>query len=92
MIKAKRSLGQNFLIDQNVIDKVLSINNNTAFNFARILARLEGIPAGISSGAAVAAAVEINEDIEMRNKNTVIIIPSFAERYLSTPLFSDIKS
>ena len=53
---------------------MLSINNNTAFNFARILARLEGIPAGISSGAAVAAAVEINEDIEMKNKNTVIII------------------
>ena len=80
------------VLDQNVIDKVLSINNNTAFNFSRILARLEGIPAGISSGAAVAAAVEINEDIEMKNKNTVIIIPSFAERYLSTPLFSDIKS
>ena len=80
------------VLNQQVIDKVLSINNNTAFNFSRILARLEGIPAGISSGAAVAAAVEINEDIKMKNKNTVIIIPSFAERYLSTPLFSDIKS
>ena len=90
-----QGIGAGFIpkvLNQNVIDKVLSINNNTAFNFARILARLEGIPAGISSGAAVAAAVEINEDIEMQNKNTVIIIPSFAERYLSTPLFSDIKS
>lgn len=90
-----QGIGAGFIpkvLDQEVIDKVLSINNNTAFNFSRVLAKLEGIPAGISSGAAVAAAVEINEDIKMRNKNTVVIIPSFAERYLSTPLFSDIKS
>ena len=55
-----------------------------------MLARLEGIPAGISSGAAVAAAVEINENFNMKRKNTIIVIPSFAERYLSTQLFSDV--
>ena len=53
------------------------------------MAKLEGIAGGISSGAALAAAIELNEEKYMKNKNTVIIIPSFAERYLSTALFSD---
>ena len=66
---------------------MLSINNNTAFNFARILLTTRGIPAGISSGAAVAAAVELMKNIEMKNKNTVIIIPSFAEVPLNTIVF-----
>ena len=79
------------ILDRSIIDGVLSINNNTAFKFSRTLARLEGIPAGISSGAAIAAAIEINEEKNMKNKNTIVIIPSFAERYLSTPLFTDIK-
>ena len=57
-----------------------------------MLAKLEGIAGGISSGAVIAAAIEINEDLAMKNKNTVIILPSFAERYLSTPLFSDIPN
>lgn len=77
------------VLDLEIIDNVLSISNNTAFEYSRLLAKLEGIPGGISSGAALAASIEINEDKTMRNKNTVVIIPSFAERYLSTPLFSD---
>ncbi len=88
-----QGIGAGFIpkvLDRNLIDKVFSINNNTAFSFSRMLARLEGIPAGISSGAAVAAAVEINENFNMKRKNTIIVIPSFAERYLSTQLFSDV--
>tara|TARA_X000000950_G_scaffold286106_1_gene394004 strand:+ start:198 stop:1145 length:948 start_codon:yes stop_codon:yes gene_type:complete len=77
------------ILDLKVIDNILSINNNTAFEYSRLLAKLEGIPGGISSGAAIAASIEIHEDKNMRNKNTVVIIPSFAERYLSTPLFSE---
>lgn len=77
-------------LDLNIVDKVLSISNNSAFSYSRMLARLEGIAGGISSGAVLAAAIEINEDQTMLGKNTIIILPSFAERYLSTPLFSEI--
>ena len=74
----------------NVVDNVLSISNNSAFEFAKNLAKFEGIAGGISSGAVLAAAIEFNENKNMTDKNTVIILPSFAERYLSTSLFSDI--
>ena len=77
-------------LSMKLIDEIISINNNTAFEFSRLLAKLEGIPVGISSGAALSAAVEINERKEMKNKKTVVIIPSFAERYLSTALFADL--
>ena len=63
------------------------MGNQTAFDTARALARIEGVPVGISSGAAVAAALEIGARPEARGKNIVVIIPSFAERYLSTALF-----
>ncbi|HAL84162.1 MAG TPA: cysteine synthase A [Rhodobiaceae bacterium] len=70
-----------------LIDEVLTIGNETAFETARKLARVEGIPGGISSGAAVAAALEIGGRPDMAGKNIVMILPSFAERYLSTALF-----
>jgi cysteine synthase A len=75
------------ILNTEVIDEVLTIGNETAFAYARELAATEGLPVGISSGAAVAAAVEIGPRPEMAGKNIVIIIPSFAERYLSTQLF-----
>jgi cysteine synthase len=75
------------ILDRSVIDEVIAIGNQTAFDTARALAKHEGIPGGISSGAAVAAALEIGERPEMAGKNIVVIIPSFAERYLSTALF-----
>jgi len=75
------------ILDRSVIDEVVRICNQTAFDTARLLARLEGIPTGISSGAAVAAALEIAARPKSKGKNIVIIIPSFAERYLSTALF-----
>jgi cysteine synthase A len=75
------------VLDRSVIDEVLQVGNQTAFDTARLLARIEGIPTGISSGAAVAAALEIAARPESKGKNIVIIIASFAERYLSTALF-----
>lgn len=75
------------VLDRSVIDEVVTVGNQTAFETARALARVEGIPVGISSGAAVAAALEIGSRPEAAGKSIVIIIPSFAERYLSTALF-----
>lgn len=75
------------VLDRDLIDEVITVGNQTAFDVARQLARVEGIPVGISSGAAVAAALELGARPEAAGKNIVIIIPSFAERYLSTPLF-----
>lgn len=75
------------ILDRSVIDEVLTVGNQTAIDTARALARLEGIPCGISSGAAVAAALELASRTGMNGKRIVVIIPSFAERYLSTALF-----
>lgn len=75
------------ILDTSVIDEVLTIGNETSFEMARQLARLEGIPGGISSGAAVAATVELAERRGMAGRRIVTVLPSFAERYLSTPLF-----
>jgi cysteine synthase A len=75
------------ILDREVIDEIVAIGNQTAFDTARLVARLEGIPVGISSGAAVAAAIDVGRRPENEGKNIVIIVPSFAERYLSTALF-----
>jgi len=75
------------ILDRSVIDEIVTISNETAFETARKVARLEGIPVGISSGAAIAAALEIGARPGMEGKTIVAIIPSFAERYLSTALF-----
>ena len=75
------------ILDRGVIDEVITVGNQSAIDMARLLARLEGIPTGISSGAAVTAAVELGKRTGMDGKNIVIIIPSFAERYLSSALF-----
>lgn len=75
------------ILDTSQIDEVVTICNETAFETARKVAREEGIPVGISSGAAIAAALEVAARPEMEGKTVVAIIPSFAERYLSTALF-----
>jgi cysteine synthase A len=75
------------ILDRGVIDEVITVGNQTSFDIARLTARLEGIPVGISSGAAIAAGIEVGLRPNMEGKTIVIIVPSFAERYLSTALF-----
>jgi cysteine synthase len=75
------------ILARDLIDEVVTVSNQASFDMARLVARLEGIPIGISSGAAVAAALEVGSRPGMEGKKLVVIIPSFAERYLSTALF-----
>jgi cysteine synthase A len=85
-----QGIGAGFIpgnLQTDLIDEIVTIGNETAFETSRRLARLEGIPAGISSGAAVAAGLEVAARPGMEGKTVVVIIPSFAERYLSTALF-----
>jgi len=75
------------ILDTKAIDEVITVTNEEAFDTARRLARAEGIPAGISSGAALAATLKLASRPEMAGKLIVTIIPSFAERYITTALF-----
>jgi cysteine synthase A len=75
------------ILDRGVMDEIILVSNDDAFDMARKCAALEGVPVGISSGAALAAAFDVAARDEMAGKLIVAIIPSFAERYLSTALF-----
>ena len=75
------------VLDTECIDEVLRIGDDTAFTTAREVAALEGLPVGISSGAALAAALEVGARPEMKGKTIVAILPSHSERYLTTDLF-----
>ncbi|MEL0013161.1 MAG: cysteine synthase A [Alphaproteobacteria bacterium] len=88
-----QGIGAGFVPDTlnvDVYDEILGIANETSLETARKLARIEGIPVGISSGAAIAAALEVGARDEMAGKQMVVVVPSFAERYLSTALFEGI--
>ncbi|WP_407174571.1 cysteine synthase A [Bradyrhizobium sp. STM 3562] len=78
------------ILDRSVIDEIVRIDSATAIETARALARHEGIPGGISSGAAVAAALQLGRRTENAGKIILAIVPSFSERYLSTALFEGI--
>ncbi len=78
------------ILDTELIDEVIPIANETAFATARRAARLDGITCGISSGAALAAAIQVACRAEMAGRHIVAVLPSAAERYLSTPLFDDL--
>ncbi len=75
------------ILDRGVMDEIIQVANDDAFDMAKRCARIEGIPVGISSGAALVAAFDVAARPEMTDKIIVTIIPSFAERYTSTALF-----
>jgi cysteine synthase A len=78
------------VLDMRVIDEVITVSNDSSFETARAAALLDGIPAGISSGATLAAALEVAARPEMEGKRIVVIVASIAERYISTDLFANL--
>jgi len=87
-----QGIGAGFIpknLDLSVVDEVVSVSNDDAFNWARQAAKREGILCGISSGAALCAANQIASRPENKGKFIVVILPSAGERYLSTPLFQE---
>ncbi|WP_106754442.1 cysteine synthase A [Pannonibacter carbonis] len=79
------------VLDTSVFDEIVKVSNDEAFATAREVARTEGVPVGISSGAALTAAIKVGQRDEFAGKTIVVIIPSFAERYLSTALFEGLE-
>ncbi len=90
-----QGIGAGFIpsvLNTSLIDEVIAVDDDEAMEVGRLLARQEGLLSGISSGAAVAAALKIGSRKEMTNKRLVVILPSFGERYLSTAMFNSISS
>ncbi|MDQ6994562.1 MAG: cysteine synthase A [Mariprofundaceae bacterium] len=89
-----QGIGAGFIpknLNMDIVDGVEQVSNDDAFSMARRLANEEGIPGGISSGAAVCAALKVAAKDSMKGKRIVVILPSMAERYMSTDLFKGIE-
>jgi cysteine synthase len=78
------------VLDLDLVDEIITVGNDDAINLSRRLAREEGLLVGISSGAAVVAALQVARRPENAGKLVVVVLPDFGERYLSTPLFDDV--
>jgi cysteine synthase A len=79
------------VLDTHIYDEIVQVTGEDSYQTARALATQEGLPVGISSGAATWAALQVAKRLENKGKRIVVIIPSFAERYLSTPMFDDLR-
>ena len=89
-----QGIGAGFIpsvLKTSLLDEIIRVSGEDAFATARELATIEGIPGGISSGAAVWAALQLAARPESKGKRVVVIVPSFSERYLSTDLFADLR-
>ncbi len=75
------------VLRRDLIDEIITIKDEEAFYFGRVLAKMEGLLSGISSGAALAATIKLGKSKEFENKRLIVILPSFGERYLSTAMF-----
>ncbi len=78
------------VLNTKIYDSIIKVPNEAAFATARTMAEKEGVLVGISSGAAVWSALELAKKPENKGKLIVVLIPSYGERYLSTPLFADL--
>lgn len=88
---AIQGIGANFVpavLDLDIIDEIIPVKDEDAYAYARVLTKTEGLLVGISSGAAVWAAIELARRPESAKKNIVVLMPDTGERYLSTPLFN----
>ena len=87
---AIQGIGAGFIpkvLNSELIDEIIQVDDDEAFYYGRMLAKMEGLLSGISSGAALAATIKIGQREELINKRLIIILPSFGERYLSTAMF-----
>lgn len=77
------------ILNTSVYDEIIPVENDDAFTYGKLMGKKEGVLVGISSGAAIKAAVDLAKRLENKGKNIVVLLPDTGDRYLSTPLFQD---